>query len=428
MKDPPEGSGADDEAVTVEGEGEGPVASGGAGPRARRAPARRVRPGSRGGEERGAGGAARGARIGADIERTRGNASRGVDGRASDGRVDEAWCPSTRARIPRDSISRLDALRPSRTKSAHAGSWISAILSLVARVLRVGRGARASRPPRAPYAPARLPAATSGRSRSPSHPPPNAPPRLDVRARRVLGPGPRRRAAPPAAFAFRRPGALGSSRRPPGPRAPRGPSPPRRRGRGGGGDGEHRRHVRGPQGARAVRVRALHLRGRPQPRRHRQGAQDPRRRRRGRHRARRPVLRPPRGRTHHPGARAAITQTERARTRRDGDHGRGHRATTNDPVRAAPRPRADRSIANPPYPKRLPSSRRARRTGFFNRAFRQPRRKTHPLSRREERFSSRRSPPSSPRPPPPHTPLRRRSNPPIARVVHRLATPDPERR
>ena len=274
--------------------------------------------------------------------------------------------------------------------------------SLVARVLRVGRGARASRPPRAPHAPARLPAATSGRSRSPSPPPP-APPRLDVRARRVLGPGPRRRAAPPAAF--RRPGALGSSRRPPGPRAPRGPSPPRRRGRGGGGDGEHRRHVRGPQGARAVRVRALHLRGRPQPRRHRQGAQDPRRRRRGRHRARRPVLRPPRGRTHHPGARAAITQAERARTRRGGDHGRGHRATTNDPVRAAPRPRADRSIANPPYPKRLPSS-AARGPVFCIARFGNRVGKRIPLAkkgfllvgRRPRRFDR----------PPPLTPLRRR--------------------
>ena len=272
--------------------------------------------------------------------------------------------------------------------------------SLVARVLRVGRGARASRPPRARRAPARLPAATSGRSRSPSPPPqrPTAP-------RCPRSPRPRPRPSSPRGATCRvpPPGRARVLSPPPGRARPRGPSPPRRRGRGGGGDGEHRRHVRGPQGARAVRVRALHLRGRPQPRRHRQGAQDPRRRRRGRHRARRPVLRPPRGRTHHPGARATITQTERARTRRGGDHGRGHRATTNDPVRAAPRPRADRSIANPPYPKRLPSSAARAADRFFSSRVSATASGNASLSRRKVFFSSVAALVARP-PPPPHPP------------------------
>ena len=221
---PPEGSGADGEAVTVEGEGGGGGARrvGGRGS-AGAARARASRPSVVARRRRAGRGRGRARRE--DRRRHRADARERVEG--------SGWACERRARR-RGVVSEY-----ARARGGPPGTvfrdWMRCVLirlvqnqptpdlgsrrsSLVARVLRVGRGARASRPPRAPYAPARLPAATSGRSRSPSPPPPNAPPRLDVRARRVLGPGPRRRAAPPAAF--RRPGALGSSRRPPG-RAPR---------------------------------------------------------------------------------------------------------------------------------------------------------------------------------------------------------------
>ena len=69
----------------------------------------------------------------------------------------------------------------------------------------------------------------------------------------------------------------------------------------GGEDVVHPRHVRRPQEARAVRLRPVHLRGRPKPRHDGAGAAHLGRRRGGRHRARRAVLGSPRGWAHHPG-------------------------------------------------------------------------------------------------------------------------------
>ena len=267
-----------------------------------------------------------------------------------------------------------------------------------------------------------------------------ATPRRDFRSFALALPPPTpHRASMSALAASSAPALVAARRRPPrsaararsgplaAPRAarPRGPSPPRRRGRGGGGDGEHRRHVRGPQGARAVRVVPFICAGDPNL---------------GATAKALKIL-------DDAGADVIELGVPYSDPLADGPtiqcarHGHPD-GTRPDPTRRGPRPRppgdderprpsrpatARGSIDREPTLSEAAAVVRRARGGpvFFIARFGNRVGKRIPLAkkgfllvgRRPRRFDR----------PLPLTPLRRRSNPPIARA-RRLATPDPERR